>query len=154
MKRTGLAAALAGPGQRSRGRNLGQTVDNIQEKTKRYPRNFIHFKEISITIIFKMFLHKQMIWFKDLENNKILSLQFYNILSTYNAKIILFSTHSCTLITPINKYYIVSEKGSTCLSFLPGPRRRTVVSGAGRGGGGCGGERGNGAAVEVPLSFE
>ena len=43
-----------------------------------------------------------MIWFKDLENNKILSLQFYNILSTYNAKIILFSTHSCTLTTPIN----------------------------------------------------
>jgi hypothetical protein len=54
--------ALAGPGQRSRGRNLGQTVVNIQEKTERYPRNFIHFKEISIIIIFKMFLHKQMIF--------------------------------------------------------------------------------------------
>ncbi len=27
-----------------------------------------------------MFLHKQMIWFKDLENNKILSLQFYNFI--------------------------------------------------------------------------
>ncbi len=49
-----------------------------------------------------MFLHKQIIWFKDLENKKILSLQFYKILSTYNAKIILFSTHSCTLTTPIN----------------------------------------------------
>ncbi len=49
-----------------------------------------------------MFLHKQIIWFKDLENKKILSLQFYNILSTYNAKIILFSTHSCTLTTPSN----------------------------------------------------
>jgi hypothetical protein len=36
-----------------------------------------------------MFLHKQMIWFKDLENNKILSVQFYNILSTYNDYIIL-----------------------------------------------------------------
>jgi hypothetical protein len=55
-----------------------------------------------VKIIFKMFLQKQMIWFKDLENNKILSLQFYKILSTYNAKIILFSTHSCTLTTPIN----------------------------------------------------
>jgi hypothetical protein len=49
-----------------------------------------------------MFLHKQMIWFKDLENNKILSVQFYNILSTYNAKIIFFSTHSLTLTTSIN----------------------------------------------------
>ena len=68
-----------------------------------------------------MFLHKQMIRFKDLENNKILSLQFYNILSTYNAKIILFSTHSCTLTTPINYscgldnsiYYNVAEAYTT-----------------------------------------
>ena len=69
----------------SRGRNLGQTVENIQEKTERYPRNFINFKEISIIIIFKIFLHKQMIWFKDLENNKILSVQFYSRLSAQTA---------------------------------------------------------------------
>ena len=36
----------------SRGRNLGQTVENIQEKTERYPRKIIHFKEISIKIFF------------------------------------------------------------------------------------------------------
>ncbi len=35
-----------------------KTVDNIPEKTERYPQSFIHNKEISFMIIFKMYLHK------------------------------------------------------------------------------------------------
>jgi hypothetical protein len=59
----GLPSSLqAGPAGGLRGRNLGKTVENIQEKTERYPRNFIHYKEISIITIFKMFLHKQNKW--------------------------------------------------------------------------------------------
>jgi len=60
-----------------------------------------------------MFIHKQNKWkynehmslFSDMViwlKNIILSVQFYNILSTYNAKIKLFSTHSWSLTTKIN----------------------------------------------------
>ncbi len=75
--RTSLAPAR-GTVEVSRCRNLGQTVDNIQE-------NFIHYKEISIIIIFKIFIHKQNKW-------------------KYNEHMSLFSD----MVIWFKKYYIIS----------------------------------------------
>ena len=79
--RVGLWAGLPptrGTAEVSRSRNLGQTVDNIQD-------NFIHYKDISMIIIFKMFIHKQNKW-------------------KYNEHMSIFSD----MVIWLKKYYIIS----------------------------------------------
>jgi hypothetical protein len=71
-------APTRGTAEVSRSRNLGQTVDNIQD-------NFIHYKDISMIIIFKMFIHKQNKW-------------------KYNEHMSLFSD----MVIWLKKYYIIS----------------------------------------------
>ncbi len=71
-------ALTRGTAEVSRSRNLGQTVDNIQD-------NFIHYKDISMIIIFKMFNHKQNKW-------------------KYNEHMYLFSD----MVIWLKKYYIIS----------------------------------------------
>jgi hypothetical protein len=71
-------APTRGTAEVSRCRNLGQTVDNIQD-------NFIHYKDISMIIIFKMFIHKQKKW-------------------KYNEHMSLFSD----MVIWLKKYYIIN----------------------------------------------